>query len=285
MTRFQGTVQECLRQYAKLIPVPPGSKDRNRYYEPLAMFCDVLPTTVATWLNLEKQTVPGGIPFLRAAFFFQLIGGKVVELRRVQRDFKLGYRLAELLGMNCLELDALTQRIGYSNAKDVLRLTRNEGGCTPERSKTAWAVVNSLEAEVVTKRNSQGLHLRAQILGLFGPETAEPVEPERAKVEPPVATQVEDPSPEPAPPLADTAAPPTTATTAPAPIESTPQFNILPLAGMLIGIVPLCREALVNLDAEGRRSLRKASTNGKTCSLYEVADLLNQLCREPINSK
>ncbi len=167
--KFKGTVAECLVQYAQPLPFE-GSRDRRRFYAPLAAFVDVSEETVGKWLRKEDPLRPNGVGLIKAAFFFELLGGEVAELESLKRHSMLNYQLAEIIALGVMGVGDARQLLNYKNDHAIVGLVCRNDRVGPERESALRELVTSYHDEADERRSQVGGRIRQQLTEWFGKE-------------------------------------------------------------------------------------------------------------------
>jgi hypothetical protein len=300
--KFKGTAAKCLAQYAQTLPLE-GTRQRSRFYTPIAAFAEVTEETVGKWLRKEEPLIPNGVTLTKVGFFFELIGGEVEELEELKRRSIVNYKLAELIVFRVVTVQDVAELLKYkgNDTNEVVGLICRKQRTSPAREKLLQELNDDSAHEVSHRRSMSSAKLRSCCVDLFGADffveeggsetpTQVAVQPEAdSSVVPEEERQSETLPDEQAPSLESV---PVSVQAPPEEVPELPAQNnhslVDSLGHLILGLEALMEELVVRGTAEDRLRLRqittkKGETNGET--MFRVNNMLQALCGEKARTR
>jgi hypothetical protein len=168
-------LKECVEHLARRFneTFPKGKKGISRFRKPMADFCGVGDTTIASWLSDVGHRLPMGEIEVKLKCFLDLNGYRVIELERLPRAIR---NFAELIGFGLLTTDRAAELLGFARGSTLYPVLSQEGRDTTlsrEKQAKMFDVWKGMKDELEHKKKEA---LRLYRLGFLDHAVARPSE-------------------------------------------------------------------------------------------------------------
>ncbi len=155
---FGGYLKECLQHFTNCFnsQIVKGSKKANMTRRPIADFCGVKTSAVATWFR--SQNPPVGEVLIKLMCYLDMIGYRVMELEKLGRGHMIRRNFMELVGFGILSGPKAAELIGKVSAPGLYQVFWGREGLSGQKQQLMWDIWK-VHREVLEKKKEESWRL------------------------------------------------------------------------------------------------------------------------------